>query len=345
MLNPQADECVITQKSLPVTRNQLDRSFCTAPMMDWSDRHCRHFWRQLTKHSVLYTEMVTTGALLYSGDHDRFLAFDGIEHPIALQLGGSDPVALASCVQLAEKYGYDEVNLNVGCPSDRVQNNKIGACLMAEPELVRDCVASMLAATSRIPITVKHRIGIDDEDSYESLANFVGTVAEAGCDTFIVHARKAILQGLSPKENREIPPLEYDKVYRLKQDFPHLEIILNGGLKDWPNIESQLNKVDGVMIGREAYQNPWILSDVDHRCYGQASSPSLSRKAVFTRWRPYLEEKLEQGTPLQHLLRHVLGTFHGQPGGRLFRRTISELAYKKGAGIEVLDKALAAVRD
>jgi tRNA-dihydrouridine synthase A len=246
-------------------------------MMEWSTSDCRTFWRLLTKEAVLYTEMVTTGALLH-GDKSRFLDYNACEHQLALQLGGSDPIALAECARIAEDWGYDEVNLNCGCPSDRVQNGMIGACLMAEPELVADCIAAMQNAV-KIPVTVKHRIGIDDMDDYEGLVKFVSTIAETGCHTFIVHARKAWLKGLSPKENREVPPLQYDKVYQLKQDFPHLNIIINGGITTLEQSKNLLDHVDGVMIGREAYSNPYLLAQVDQQIYG-IDKPVVSRAEV-----------------------------------------------------------------
>lgn len=327
-----------------MTRKHIDRTFTTAPMMEWSDRHCRHFWRQLTRHAVLYTEMVTTGALIH-GNRERFLEYNDSEHPIALQLGGSNPEALGQCARFAEEWGYDEVNLNVGCPSDRVQNNMIGACLMAHPQLVADCVKAMKDATS-IDVTVKHRIGIDDQDSYEQLRDFVGTVADAGCETFIVHARKAILQGLSPKENREIPPLKYDTVFRLKQEFPQLEILINGGITTHEQIAELMPHVDGVMLGREAYHNPSVLAEVDQRYYAAASehseSPAVIDKAAIVRsLYPYIEEQLSKGATLHHISRHTLGLFNGQPGARLYRRHLSEQAPKRTSGIEVLEQALA----
>ncbi|MCT7359690.1 tRNA dihydrouridine(20/20a) synthase DusA [Thalassolituus pacificus] len=327
-----------------MTRKHIDRTFTTAPMMEWSDRHCRHFWRQLTRHAVLYTEMVTTGALIH-GNRERFLEYNDSEHPIALQLGGSNPEALGQCARFAEEWGYDEVNLNVGCPSDRVQNNMIGACLMAHPQLVADCVKAMKDATS-IDVTVKHRIGIDDQDSYEQLRDFVGTVADAGCETFIVHARKAILQGLSPKENREIPPLKYDTVFRLKQEFPQLEILINGGITTHEQIAELMPHVDGVMLGREAYHNPSVLAEVDQRYYAAASehseSPAVIDKAAIVRsLYPYIEEQLSKGATLHHISRHTLGLFNGQPGARLYRRHLSEQAPKRTSGVEVLEQALA----
>ena len=317
---------------------KIDRRFCTAPLMDWSDKHCRMFWRTLSKEALLYTEMVTTGAILH-GDQKRHLNFNPAEHPLALQLGGSVPSELAACSKQAEHWGYDEVNLNVGCPSDRVQNNKIGACLMAEPHLVADCIKAMQDACN-IEVTVKHRIGIDHLQTYDHLHHFVETVANTGCKTFIVHARIALLQGLSPKENREIPPLRYDDVYRLKQDFPHLEIIINGGIASHEDAEQHLQHVDGVMLGRAAYQTPWLLSEVDTRYFNASLNPVTERLEAIQTLIPYIEQQLSQGAYLHHMLRHILGLFHGMPSGRLFRRTISEHATQKGAGLEVLNNAL-----
>ena len=307
-------------------------------MMDWSDRHCRMFWRTLTQHSLLYTEMVTTGALLF-GDQARHLDFSEAEHPIALQLGGSNPQELAQCAKIAQQWGYDEVNLNVGCPSDRVQNNKIGACLMAEPQLVADCIKAMQDACD-IEVTIKHRIGIDHLDSYEALQHFVETVAKTGCQTFIVHARIALLQGLSPKENRDIPPLRYADVYRLKADFPQLEIIINGGIESHEQCSEHLQHVDGVMLGRAAYHNPWLLAEADSRYFNASHDLVSERIEAIRNFIPYIEQQLSQDIYLHHMLRHTLGLFHGVPGGRLFRRYISENATKKGAGIEVLGQAL-----
>ncbi|MCE3252922.1 MAG: dusA [Cellvibrio sp.] len=318
--------------------HSLNRRFTLAPMMEWSTSDCRTFWRLLTKKAVLYTEMVTTGALLH-GDKSRFLDYNACEHPLALQLGGSDPIALAECARIAEDWGYDEVNLNCGCPSDRVQNGMIGACLMAEPGLVADCIAAMQNAV-KIPVTVKHRIGIDDMDDYEGLVKFVSIVAETGCHTFIVHARKAWLKGLSPKENREVPPLQYDKVYQLKQDFPHLNIIINGGITTIEQSKSLLGHVDGVMIGREAYSNPYLLAQVDQQIYG-IDSPIVSREQVIQEFMVYCVHELAKGARLNHLTRHILGLYQGLPGARQFRRVISEQAHKPGAGIEVLERALA----
>ncbi|WP_331345743.1 tRNA dihydrouridine(20/20a) synthase DusA [Cellvibrio sp. UBA7661] len=320
----------------------LDRRFTIAPMMEWSTSDCRTFWRLLTKKAVLYTEMVTTGALLH-GDRARFLDYNACEHPLALQLGGSDPTALAECARIAEDWGYDEVNLNCGCPSDRVQNGMIGACLMAEPELVADCIANMQQSV-KIPVTVKHRIGIDDMEDYAGLVKFVGTIAATGCTTFIVHARKAWLKGLSPKENREIPPLQYDKVYQLKQDFPHLEIIINGGITTLEQSQSLLKHVDGVMVGREAYSNPYLLAKVDQTIYGD-DCHIVSRDEVMQGFMDYCATQLAKGARLNHLTRHILGLYQGLPGARQFRRIISEQAHKPGAGIEVLERALKALNE
>jgi len=316
----------------------LDHRFCVAPMLDWTDRHCRYFLRLISRHALLYTEMVTTGALLHGDNPTRFLAFDPAEHPLALQLGGSEPTELAACTRMADQQGYDEVNLNIGCPSDRVQSGRFGACLMAEPALVAECVAAM-AGASALPVTVKSRIGIDDHDSYEQLVAFVGTVAAAGCDTFIIHARKAWLQGLSPKQNREIPPLRYDIVERLKGDFPQLTIVLNGGLKDIDDARRQLDVLDGVMLGREAYHNPYILAEVDRLFYGD-DHPVPGRGQVMAAFMPYAERQLQAGVSLGALTRHILGLYHAVPGARRFRRHISENAHRAGAGLEVLEQAL-----
>ncbi|QPK15082.1 tRNA dihydrouridine(20/20a) synthase DusA [Pectobacterium versatile] len=314
--------------------------FSIAPMLDWTDRHCRYFLRQLTNQTLLYTEMVTTGAILHGkGD---YLAYSEEEHPLALQLGGSDPQALAQCAKLAEQRGYDEVNLNVGCPSDRVQNGRFGACLMGEAALVADCIKAMKDSTS-IPITVKTRIGIDDQDSYEFLCDFIQTVAERGeCDTFIVHARKAWLSGLSPKENREIPPLDYPRVYQLKRDFPALTLAINGGVKTLEEAKTHLQHLDGVMMGREAYQNPGILAQVDRELFGiDAAAPDLA--GVVRAMYPYIERELSSGASLGHITRHMLGMFQGIPGARQWRRYLSENAHKPGADAAVVERALALV--
>jgi tRNA-dihydrouridine synthase A len=306
-------------------------------MMDWTDRHERYFLRLITRHTRLYTEMVTTGAVLH-GDRDYLLGYDPAEHPLALQLGGSEPAALACSARIAEELGYDEVNLNVGCPSDRVQSGRFGACLMAEPERVAECVAAMTAAVS-IPVTVKTRIGIDERDSYEDLAHFVACVAAAGCQVFIIHARKAWLKGLSSRENREIPPLRYDVVYRLKADFPRLQIILNGGLTHLEPMAEQLATLDGVMIGRAAYQNPYLLAAVD-RCFFGSPLPPPGRHQVVTALLPYVARQRVRGVPLSAMTRHILGLFQGLPGARGWRRYLSEHAHRPGAGVEVIEAAL-----
>lgn len=309
-------------------------------MMDWSDRHCRYFWRQLTRHALLYTEMITTGALLHGDNPARFLRHDNAEHPLALQLGGSDPTALARCAEMAQAAGFDEVNLNCGCPSDRVSAGRFGAVLMAEPELVAQCVAAMRAACD-IPVTVKHRIGIDDMDSWEDMLRFVETVAGAGCTTFIVHARKAWLTGLSPKENRDIPPLQYDLVYRLKQTLPELEIILNGGLQSARAAYAHLAQVDGVMLGRAAYQQPRTLLDVDHIYYGAAPQEKSAAQIVDT-MQTYIVRELADGARLHQITRHMLGLVNGQPGARAFRRHLSVHANRDDAGFHTLREALPA---
>lgn len=320
----------------------LSRRFCVAPMMDWTTRHYRHLARILSRRALLYTEMVTTGALIH-GDTARFLRHDPVEYPLALQLGGSDSRELAHCAALAEQYGFHEVNLNVGCPSDRVQNNMIGACLMGHPDKVAEGVSAMQAATS-LPVTVKHRIGIDGRESREDLSHFIETVAEAGCRTFIVHARIAVLEGLSPKENRDIPPLKYDWVYDLKTRYPELEIIINGGIKTFDECHGHLGHTDGVMLGREAYHNPWLLAGVDPEFFGQAP-PVASRHDALRAMLPFIEEELDRGVYLSHITRHIMGLFHGQPGGRQFRRHISENAHRPGSGIEVVTDAMARVRE
>ena len=316
--------------------NRRHHRFCIAPMMDWSDRHCRYFWRLLTKQSLLYTEMVTTGALL-NGDRQRFLEFNSSEHPIALQLGGSDPKALATCARMAEDWGYDEVNLNCGCPSDRVQEGKIGAVLMAEPDLVADCVAAMNAACT-IPVTVKHRIGIDQQDDYADMATFVKTVASAGCDTFIVHARKAWLKGLSPKENRQVPPLKYELVQQLKDNFPNLTVIINGGITTIDQSLQLLEGLDGVMIGREAYHNPYFLAEIDQKVFGE-NTPIPSRTEVLSGFVDYCSSEIARGNRLHHMSRHMLGLFAGEYGARAFRRYITENANQAGAGAQILLEA------
>jgi tRNA-dihydrouridine synthase A len=307
-------------------------------MLDWTDRHCRYFLRLISQHSVLYTEMITTGAIIY-GDTDYHLQMDSFEHPVALQLGGSSPTDLAKACVLASKYDYAEINLNCGCPSDRVQNGMFGAVMMKNAQVTADCMAAMRDAVD-LPVTVKHRIGVDDFDSYEFLCDFVGTVAETGCQTFLVHARKAWLKGLSPKQNREVPELNYDRVYQLKQDFPDLEIIINGGVTDLEQSKQHLERLDGVMVGREAYTNPYLLASVDQQFYG-SNAPIKSREKIAEEFLNYVDNEVAKGTRLQAMTRHILGLYHGMPGARQFRRHISENAYKPGATIDVLTTALA----
>jgi tRNA-dihydrouridine synthase A len=315
----------------------LEHKFCVAPMMDWTDRHCRFFHRLLTRRALLYTEMVTAEAVLH-GDRGRLLGFSPAEHPVALQLGGSGPAKLAEAAAIGADFGYDEINLNVGCPSDRVQEGRFGACLMAEPELVADCVAAMQVRVA-VPVTVKCRIGIDDQDSEADLERFVSAVAGAGCRTFMVHARKAWLQGLSPKENREVPPLDYGRVYRLKAAHPELEIVINGGIGSLAEAEAHLAHVDGVALGRAAYQNPYLLAEVDRRLLGAATTPPSRREAIEALL-PYAERHVRAGGRLNNIVRHILGLYHGQPRARAFRRHLSERAPREGAGADVLREAL-----
>jgi tRNA-dihydrouridine synthase A len=302
---------------LPADSHRL----CVAPMMDWTDRHCRFFHRQLTRRTRLYTEMVTTGALLH-GDVPRHLDFNPEEHPVALQLGGSEPAELAQAARLGEGWGYDEINLNCGCPSERVQRGAFGACLMAEPGLVADCVKAMCDAVD-VPVTVKHRIGIDRIEDYGFMRDFVGRVSEAGSRVFIVHARNAWLKGLSPKENREVPPLRYELVYQLKREFPGLTIVINGGIADWNAVHAHLQHVDGVMIGREAYHNPWWLAVADAALWGE-ENPVSSPADVVRRLMEYAGRAQAHGTPMKTVARHALGLFHGTPGGKAWRRTLSD---------------------
>lgn len=308
-----------------------------APMMDWTDRHDRYFLRLIAPHVLLYTEMVTANAIIH-GDFQRFLEFHPLEHPVALQLGGSEPNKLVHSAKLGEQFGYDEINLNVGCPSDRVKSGRFGACLMREPSLVADCISAMNQAV-KIPVTVKCRIGIDNNDSYEELTQFISTIANIGCKTFIIHARKAWLNGLSPKENREIPPLRYDVVRQIKQDFPHLTIIVNGGIKTLVDIEEHLKFVDGVMIGREAYTNPYFLTEIESKYF---SSPEQvkTRHEIIEQFIPYIEEQLKNNIKLSNITRHILGLFQGQKGGRIWRRHLSENAHKNDANIDVIYAAL-----
>jgi len=314
--------------------------FCVAPMMDWTDRHCRFFHRQLTSRARLYTEMITAPALTH-GDVPRHLDFDPAEQPVALQLGGSDPVGLAHAARLGERWGYDEINLNCGCPSERVQTGSFGACLMREPALVADCVAAMRDAVS-LPVTVKHRIGLDAGEEYAFVRDFVGTVARAGCDVFIVHARNAVLKGLSPKENREIPPLRYEVVRRLKRDFPRLTIVLNGGLVDYDAIVRELPHVDGVMLGRAAYHDPYLLAAADRVVYGdEATAPT--RADVATRMIAYAGVQAARGVPLRAVVRHMLGLYHGRSRGRIFRQILSDARRLAANDARVIAEALAAV--
>lgn len=320
----------------------MDRRFSIAPMMDWTDRHCRFFHRLMTRRALLYTEMVTTGAVIH-GDRQRLLGFDAAEHPIALQLGGSDPAALAESARIGEGFGYDEINLNVGCPSDRVQEGRFGACLMLEPQLVADSVAAMKAAV-KVPVTVKCRIGVDDQDPEEVLFAFAGEVKKAGADALIVHARKAWLQGLSPKENREVPPLDYAIVHRLKAAHPDWPIVLNGGLASLEQAHENLGQLDGVMLGRAAYQEPWRLLGVDPMFYGE-QAPFASAKAAAEVLIPYIEREMAKGVRLNSITRHVLGLFRAVPGARAFRRHLSVEAVKPGASATVMADALALLVD
>ena len=317
--------------------NPHPHSISVAPMLDWTDRHCRYFLRLLTPSARLFTEMITTGALLH-GNRKRFLQHDPAEHPLAIQLGGSDPVALAQCAVLSERAGFDEVNLNVGCPSDRVQSGRFGACLMLEPDTVATSVVAMREAVD-LPVTVKCRLGVDEHDSDALLHDFTARLVEAGISRLYVHARKAWLKGLSPKQNRDIPPLDYERVYRLKRAFPALEIHLNGGVTTEEEVMTHLRQVDGVMIGREAYHNPWLLVRLEARLSGAPELPA--RDAVVSRLLPYVEEQLTDGVRLHTITRHILGLFQGQPGARAWRRTLSEQAHLPGAGIEVIEQALA----
>jgi tRNA-dihydrouridine synthase A len=320
--------------------NNASHRLCIAPMMDWTDRHCRFFLRQISRHARLYTEMITAPALLH-GDVPRHLDFDPAEHPLALQLGGSDPALLAHAAKLGERWGYDEINLNCGCPSERVQTGSFGACLMREPELVAQCVRAMRDAVA-LPVTIKHRIGLDADEEYGFVRDFVGAVAHAGCDVFIVHARNAVLKGLSPKENREVPRLRYEVVHRLKREFPTLAFVLNGGLTTWTAIEHELERIDGVMLGRAAYHDPMILAPVDWRLFGGDQSPP-SRAAVLRALVPYVAAQRASGVPLRSIARHMLGLYHGMPGGRRFRQLLSDAARLQDAGPELLMEALDAV--
>src|ERR1700728_5513873 len=313
--------------------NNLNHLFSVAPMMDWTDSPCRVLHRCLTRHALLYSEMVTADAVLH-GDRARLLGFAAFEHPVALQLGGSDPAKLGQAAKIAADFGYDEVNLNVGCPSDRVQSGRFGACLMREPALVGDCVAAMRAAVS-IPVTVKCRIGVDEQDDYADLQHFVETMLAAGVEVLAVHARKAWLQGLSPKENREVPPLDYQRVYRLKREFPQLLVVINGSITTVAEVQQHLAQLDGVMLGRAAYHDPYLLAQIEAALHGE---PLPQRDDVLRRMRPYVEAELARGTALKHISRHLLGLYQGEPGARAFRRTISEGAHLPGAGWGLIEQ-------
>jgi tRNA-dihydrouridine synthase A len=320
--------------------NNLSHRLCVAPMMDWTDRHCRFFLRLVSPRARLYTEMITTGALMF-GNVPRHLDFDPAEHPLALQLGGSDPRALAHCARLGEAWGYDEINLNVGCPSERVQTGSFGACLMAEPALVADCVMAIRDAVA-LPVTVKHRVGIDAVEDYAFVRDFVGMVAKAGATAFLVHARNAILKGLSPKENREVPPLKYDYVYALKRDFPELTIVINGGVTTHEAIATELERVDGVMIGRAAYHNPYLVAEAEEYVFGEPA-PQRTRAEIVEALVPYAGVQLAQGVALRAIARHVLGLYHGSPGARAWRRILSDAALLRSAGPELFLRALCEV--
>lgn len=321
--------------------NSMPTQLSVAPMMDWTDRHCRYFMRLLSPSAFLYTEMVTAAAI-HHGDADRFLKFNTEEHPLALQLGGSEPDWMASATAKANEYAYDEININVGCPSDKVQSGQFGACLMAQPATVAQCYRAMLKETD-VPVTVKTRIGIDDNDSYEFLKTFVEALLAVGCEKFVVHARIAILDGLSPKENRTIPPLNYERVFRLKQDYPELEIVINGGLAETGKVDEVLRHIDGAMIGRQAYHQPYFLAELEH--HFNPLIPLPDRREIVEKMLPYVELALEDDVPLGRMTRHMLGLYAGQPGARAWRRYISEHAHRKGAGSDVLVGALAALQD
>lgn len=321
-------------------QNKINRLLSVAPMMDWTDRHCRYFHRLLAPSSLLYTEMVTTGAIIH-GDADRFLAYNPQEHPVALQLGGSDPKDLATCAFEAQQRGYDEVNLNVGCPSDRVQRGRFGACLMLEPELVRDCMSAMMDAVD-IPVTIKTRLGVDDCDSYQYMSDFVGRVAESGCDVFVMHARKAFLAGLSPKQNRDVPPLRYDWVYRLKQEMPGLQITINGGIDSVAAVKNHLEHVDGVMLGRAAYHTPWLLAECQNQLFDNKAVKE--REDIIESMNTYIEQQVCEGVAVKHISRHLLGLFQGLPGAKAWRRYLSENAYRDDNNTELLNQALVAMK-
>ncbi|MGD9815978.1 MAG: tRNA dihydrouridine(20/20a) synthase DusA [Hyphomonadaceae bacterium] len=320
---------------------RLDRRFSVAPMMDWTDRHCRAFHRVLSKRALLYTEMVTADAVIH-GDRARLIGFSRAEHPVGLQLGGSDPAKMAAAARIGAEFGYHEINLNIGCPSDRVQSGRFGACLMREPDLVARLWRAAQEAAPNVPVTIKSRIGVDEQEPREALFALVDACAREGCKTFVVHARKAWLSGLSPKENRDVPPLDYDLVRKLKRARPALEIVLNGGLRDLDHALAETHGVDGVMLGRAAYQHPALLLEVDARVFGD-TAPPLDRVGAVEGYIPYVEAQLARGTPLHAMMRHVLGLFAGMPGGRLWRRVLSEQGVRAGAGLDVVRAALAEV--
>ena len=321
-------------------QHKIKRLLSVAPMMDWTDRHCRYFHRLLTPSALLYTEMVTTGAIIH-GDADRFLAYNLEEKPLALQLGGSDPEDLASCARLAEQRGFDEINLNVGCPSDRVQRGRFGACLMLEPDLVTDCMSAMLDAVD-IPVTIKTRLGVDDFYSYQFMSDFVGRVAESGCSVFIMHARKAVLAGLSPKQNRDVPPLHHDWVYRLKREFSELEIVINGGIDSVEAVKNHLEHVDGVMLGRAAYHTPWLLAECQQQFFEE---PAVSRREdIIEAMSLYIERQVAEGTAVKHISRHLLGLFQALPGARAWRRYLSENAFRDDGNTQLLKQAQIAMK-
>lgn len=325
-----------------INMKTLNRKISIAPMMDWTDRHDRYFLRLISPHVLLYTEMVTTNALIH-GDYRRFLTFDELEHPVALQLGGSEPNKLAKCAKLGEDFGYDEINLNVGCPSDRVKVGRFGACLMLEPNLVAECVSQMKNAVN-IPVTIKCRIGVDHQDSYQELFHFIQTIHQAGCEVFIIHARKAWLNGLSPKQNREIPPLQYETVYALKRDFPSLSIVINGGITQLSEIEHHLQHVDGAMIGREAYSNPYWLAEIEKKFFSFDINEINHRDSVIEKFIPYVEQQLKNNIKLSNMTRHILGLYQGQKGARMWRRHLSENAHRQNAGVDIINEALEYVR-
>lgn len=324
----------------PVEKQGLDRTFSVAPMMDWTDRHCRYFHRLLAPSALLYTEMVTTGAIIH-GDADRFLAYNPEEQPVALQLGGSEPEDLASCARVAQQRGYDEINLNVGCPSDRVQRGRFGACLMLEPELVRDCMSAMIDAVD-IPVTIKTRLGVDDHYSYQYMSDFVGRVAESGCTVFIMHARKALLAGLSPKQNRDVPPLHYDWVYRLKEESPDLQVVINGGIGSVEEVENHLEHVDGVMLGRAAYHTPWLLAECQQQLF--KNQIIKTREDIIEPMNRYIVRQVNSGVAVKHISRHLLGLFQGLPGAKAWRRYLSENAHRDDNNTNLLNQALVAMK-